>query len=156
MAFRPAGIVSIQTADAFAAQAIVELICATGRTIQVTEVGVSCDGAANDTGAPSEFTLRRHTTLGTGGTSNAPVILQDDLGTALDTTANQNATAAAAVGDTLHRWQVPVVSGMIWVAAPGREVSQVGSGTLSIGVGNTDPATLATGISASVYIVFEE
>lgn len=154
MAFRPAGISSIQTADAFSAQAIIELIAGAGRTIQVTEVGISCDGAANDTGAPSQFSLRRHTTIGTGGGSTAPTVLQDDLGTALDTTANQNLTGAAAVGGIMHIWTVPVVSGMIWVAAPGREVSQVGSGTLSIGVGNVD--NLASGIAAAVYMVFEE
>lgn len=154
MSVRPAGISGIQTAAAFAAQAIIELIALTGRTIQITEFGVSCNGAANDTQVPSEFSARRHTALGTGGTTVAPVALQDDLGTALDTTARQNVTGVATVGDTLHQFAVPNVSGMIWVAAPGREFSQVGSGTLSIGVGNID--TLQTAIQASVYMVFEE
>ena len=154
MAVRPAGISSIQTAAAFAAQCIIELTALTGRTIQVTEFGVSCNGAANNTTVPSEFSARRHTTAGTGGTTTAPTVLQDDLGTALDTTARQNCTGAAAVGGVLHQFVVPNVSGMIWVAAPGREFSQVGSGTLTIGVGNID--TLQTGIQASVYMVFEE
>jgi len=151
---RPAGIVSIATATAFSAQAVVELIAATGRTIQITEVGISHDAAANNTDKPVAWSTRRHTTVGTGGTTTAPVILQDDLGTALDTTSRQNVTGAAAVGDTLHKWLVPTVSGIIWVAAPGREFSQVGSGTLSIGVGNVD--NLPTGVLANAYMVFEE
>ncbi len=154
MAVRPAGISGTQTAAAFATQSIIELTALTGRTIQITEFGVSCNGAANNTTVPSEFSVNRYTTIATGGTSTAPTILQDDLGTALDTTANQDATGGAAIGTTLHQFAVPNVSGMIWVAAPGREFSQVGSGTLAIGINNVD--TLQSGIQASVYMVFEE
>jgi hypothetical protein len=151
---RPAGIASIVTADAFGPQCVIELIAATGRTIQITEFGISHDGPANNTDDPASWSARRHTTLGTGGTTTAPVALQDDLGTALDTTSRQNCTGGAAVGGTLHKLFVPIVSGVIWVAAPGREFSQVGSGTLSIGIGPI--AALPTGIAANAWMVFEE
>ena len=100
---------------------------------------------------PNEFDITRLTTVGTGAAGTV-VKLQKGLTAALTTTALVENTADGTLADTLHRWFVPVVSGLIWVAAPGREFDV--SGTTFLGLLN--PLALGASIKAATYLVWEE
>jgi len=119
--------------------------------IDITEFGISQNGAPNSTLVPTEFTVQRMSTVGTGAAGTV-VQLRTDQATALGTTALVENTADGTVQDTLHRLFVPVVSGVIWVAAPGREFDCQAADFL--GIKNT--AALGTAIQSDIYIVFEE
>ena len=154
MAVRPAGISSITSADNAGAFTRIELTPPSGRTIEVTEIGISHDAAPNSVDVPIVYNMERMSTAGTGGTATAPVELQSDLAQALDTTAAQNRTVNGTLVETLHRFAVPIVSGVIWVAAPGREFDIVGTSTNTGGIRNL--TALPTSDGATVYMVFEE
>lgn len=149
MAIHPAGIVS----DLSAANATVfnriELNPTTA-IIHVTELGISMNGAPNSTLVPVEFNLRRTSTIGTGAAGT--VVKIDSSTAALGTTALVENTADGTPGDFLHRWFVPVVSGMIWVAAPNREPDCA----LALFIGLLNVAALGASINATTYMVFEE
>jgi hypothetical protein len=152
MARRPAGCVSDLSAANASAFNRVELNPATGVPIHVTEIGISMNAAPNSTAAPIEFNLKRTSTVGTG-TSFTPDKVYRETVTALNTTALvENSADGTIIGNPLHRWFVPVVSGIIWVAAPGREPDAQPADF--IGVQNV--SALGTGINAAVYVIFEE
>ena len=119
--------------------------------ILITEVGVSMNAAPNSTLVPVEFNIRRHSTVGTGATGTV-VEIRKDLTAALGTTALVENTADGTVADTLHRWFVPVVSGMIWVAAPGREFDCQAAEFLGL----FNVTALGASINAACYLVWEE
>jgi hypothetical protein len=148
MAIHPAGIVS----DLSAANATVfnriELNPTT--VIFVTEVGISMNGAPNSTLVPVEFNLRRTSTVGTGAAGT--VVKVSSNSTTLVTTALVENTADGTAGDFLHRWFVPVVSGVIWVAAPNREPDC----TAALFMGLLNVAALGASINAATYMVWEE
>lgn len=149
MALHPAGIVSDLSAANASAFNRIELNPV--GVIQVTEVGISMNAAPNSTLVPVEFNMKRTTAVGTGAAGTV-VKLRKDLTAALATTALVENTADGALADVLHRWFVPVVSGLIWVAAPNREPDCQAAEFL--GVQNV--AALGAAISAAVYAVFEE
>jgi hypothetical protein len=148
MAIHPAGIVS----DLSAANATVfnriELNPTT--VIFVTEVGISMNGAPNSVLVPVEFDLHRSSTVGTGAAGT--VVKVSSNSTTLVTTALVENTADGTDGDFLHRWFVPVVSGLIWVAAPNREPDC----TLALFIGIRNAAALGVGINAATYMIWEE
>jgi hypothetical protein len=148
MAIHPAGIVSdLSVANASAFNRI-ELNPVT--VIHVTEIGISMNAAPNSTLVPVEFNLRRTSLVGTG---TAGTIVKIDSSTgALGTTALVENSADGTAGDFLHRWFVPVVSGMIWVAAPNREPDC----TAALFIGVLNVALLGASINATTYMVFEE
>jgi len=148
MAIHPAGIVSDLSAANATAFNRVELNPAT--VIHVTEIGISMNGAPNSTLVPVEFNLRRTSTTGTGAAGT--VVKIDSSTGALGTTALVENTADGTAGDFLHRWFVPVVSGMIWVAAPNREPDC----TAALFIGVLNVAALGASINATTYMVFEE
>lgn len=149
MAVRPVGTVNDLSAAAATAFNRIELNPST--TIQLTEFGVSHNAAPNSTDVPVEYNIQRMSTVGTG-TGGTVVKMQDDLAAALTTTALVENSADGTLQDTLHRVFVPVVSGVIWVAAPGREIDCVAADFL--GVKNI--SALPSGINAACYVVFEE
>lgn len=147
---RQAGIVSGQSAANATAFHRVELN-PNSRTIQITEFGVSMNGAPNSTLAAVDFTIERSSTVGTGSAGTV-VQLLSDVSTALTTTALINNTADGTLVETLHRFYVPVISGIIWVAAPGREFDCIGAEFVSI----KNQGSLGASITAESYMVFEE
>ena len=152
MARRPAGIVSDLSAANATAFNRVELNPATGLPIHVREIGISMNAAPNSTLVPVEFNLKRTSTTGTG-TASTPEKIYRETVTAINTTAIvENSADGTIIGVPLHRWFVPVVSGMIWVAAPGREPDAQPADF--IGVQNV--AALGSAINAATYMVFEE
>jgi len=120
-------------------------------TIQATEFGISMNGAPNSTLVPVSFRVKRTSTVGTGA-AGAVVQLQSDQTTVLGTTALVENTADGTLVEELHKLYVPVVTGVIWVAAPGREFDCVAAEFLGI----QNEAALGAAINANVYIVFEE
>ena len=152
MAVRPVGICSDQSAATATAFPRVELNPVANRTIQITEVGISHNAAANDTNSPVSYRMFRNTLVGTGSAGNVEQ-MQADLAATLETTALVECSAiGAGTVDDLHRWFVPTVSGIIWVAAPGREADC--DGASFIGIQNA--TTLPSGLNAECYMVFEE
>ena len=120
--------------------------------IRVTEIGISMNAAPNSTLAPVEFNLKRTSTVGTG-TAFTPDKITRDLSAALGTTSLvENSADGTIIGNPLHRWFVPVVSGLIWVAAPNREPDAQAADF--IGVQNV--SALGASINSTVYMVFEE
>lgn len=153
MATHVAGIMADQSAANATAFPRIEL-APTGRTIWVTEFGISMNAAPNSTVAPVSFRIFRSTSVSTGLTAGTPVKLNADVATALTTTGSVEIVTTGPNGTVteLHRLYVPVVSGVIWVAAPGREFDQV-TGSF-IGIMNN--AALGASINAETYIVWEE
>ena len=149
MALHPAGIVSDLSAANATAFNRIELNPTT--VILCTEIGISMNAAPNSTLVPVEFNLTRLTTVGTGGAGTVAKV-RKDLTAALATTALVENTADGTLADTLQRWFVPVVSGVIWVAAPNREPDVQAAeflGLLSV-------AALGASINAACYLVWEE
>ena len=148
MGVHPAGIVSDLSAATATAFNRIELNPTT--VIQVTEIGISMNGAPNSTLAPVEFNLRRTSTVGTG--TAGTVVKVSSQSNTLVTTALVENSADGTPGDFLHRWFVPVVSGVIWVAAPNREPDC----TAALFLGLLNVAALGASINATTYMVFEE
>lgn len=146
---RPAGIVADQSAANASAFHRIELN--PSRVIQVTEFGISMNGAPNSTLVPVEFTIERSSTAGTGTAGNV-IQLYSDTVTALTTTALVENSADGTLVETLHRFYVPVVSGLVWQAAPGREFDCQAAEFVSI----KNQAALGASINANCYMVFEE
>ena len=115
MALHPAVLVSDLSAANATAFNRIELNPTT--VIQLTEFGISMNAAPNSVLVPVEFNIKRTTAVGTGAAGTA-VKVRKDLAGALATTALVENTADGALADVLHRLFVPVVSGVIWVAAP--------------------------------------
>lgn len=149
MSLHPAGIVSDLSAANASAFNRIELNPV--GVIHVTEIGISMNAAPNSTLVPVEFNLKRTTTVGTGAAGTV-VKVRKDLTAALGTTALVENTADGTLADVLHRWFVPVVSGVIWVAAPNREPDC--QAAEFIGVQNV--ASLGASINAACYMIFEE
>lgn len=149
MALHPAGIVSDLSAANASAFNRIELNPTT--VIQLTEAGISMNAAPNSVLVPVEFNLKRTTTVGTGGAGTVAKI-RKDLAAALATTALVENTADGTLADVLHRWFVPVVSGLIWVAAPNREPDVQAAEFLGL----INVAALGASINAACYLVFEE
>lgn len=149
MALHPAGIVSDLSAANASAFNRVELNPTT--VIQITELGISMNAAPNSTLVPVEFNLKRTSTAGTGSAGTV-VKVRKDLSAALATSALVENSADGTLADVLHRWFVPVVSGLIWVAAPGREPDVQAAEFMGI----QNVAALGASINAACYMVFEE
>ncbi len=149
MALHPAGIVSDLSAANASAFNRIELN-PTG-VILITEVGISMNAAPNSTLVPVEFNLKRTTTVGTG-TAATIVKIRKDLTASLGTTGLVENSADGTLADVLQRWFVPVVSGIIWVAAPNREPDCQAAEFMGI----QNVAALGTSINAACYMVFEE
>ena len=150
MALHPAGIVSDLSAANATAFNRIELNPV--GVIHVTEVGISMNGAPNSTLVPVEFVLRRNTLVGTGAAGTNSKI-RSDLAAALGTTALvENTADGAGTITSMHRWFVPVVSGLIWVAAPNREPDCIAAEFIAIG----NIAALGASINATCYMVEEE
>ncbi len=148
MSIRPSGIVSDLTATGAGAFMRIELNPVAN--IVINELGISMNAAPNSTDVPQEFLVRRNSAVSTGAAGT--VVNLEDGGVVLGTTALVDCTADGAVQDELHRFFVPVVTGMIWVAAPGREFNCAAADF----VGFRNELILATGVAATSYLVFEE
>jgi hypothetical protein len=148
MAIHPAGIVSDLSAANATAFNRIELNPTT--VVFVTEIGISMNGAPNSTLVPVEFNLRRTSTVGTG--TAGTVVKVSSNSTTLVTTALVENSADGTPGDFLHRWFVPVVSGVIWVAAPNREPDC----TAALFMGLLNVAALGASINAATYMIWEE
>jgi hypothetical protein len=149
MALHPAGIVSDLSAANASAFNRIELNPAS--VIQCTEVGISMNAAPNSTLVPVEFNLKRTSTVGTG-TGATIVKLRKDLTAALATTGLVENSADGTLVEVLHRWFVPVVSGVIWVAAPNREPDCQAAEFLGL----QNVAALGASINAACYMCWEE
>jgi hypothetical protein len=148
MAIHPAGIV--QDLSAANATAFNRIELNPTIVIHATEVGISMNAAPNSVLVPVQFTLRRTSTVGTGAAGTVAKI--DSQSNTLVTTALVENTADGTPGDVLHTWFVPVVSGLIWVAAPNREPDC----TAALFLGLLNAAALGTAINSATYMVFEE
>jgi len=147
MAIHPAGLV--QDLSAANATAFNRLeINAVAVTTIVTEVGISMNGAPNSTLVPVQFQLQRMSTAGTGAAGTVVKINQY----VPSQTALVENTADGTLVDSCHTWFVPVVSGVIWVAAPNREPDF----TAAQFMGLKNIAALGASINAACYIVCEE
>lgn len=149
MALHPAVLVSDLSAANASAFNRIELNPTT--VIQLTEFGVSMNAAPNSTLVPVEFNIKRTTTVGTGAAGTA-VKVRKDLAAALATTALVENTADGTLADVLHRLFVPVVSGVIWVAAPGREPDCQAAEFLGL----QNVSALGASINAACYMIAEE
>ena len=154
MARRPAGIVSDLSAANASALTRIELDPATGLPIHCTEIGISMNAAPNSTLVPVEFNFKRTSTAATTKTAQTPDKIFRETVTALNTTASVEVTGSEGtiIGNPLHRWFVPVVSGMIWVAAPGREPDAQPADFIAV----QNVSALGASINATTYMVFEE
>lgn len=150
MAMRPTGIVSDLSDTAAPTEERIQLDPVT-RTIHCTEFGISLNAAPNSTVAPSEWNIRRDSTIATG-TAATIVKLNDASPETLTTTGLTECSVNGTVADVLHRLFVPNVSGVIWVAAPGREFDCLAAEFLAM----ENITTLGSGIFACTYIVWEE
>lgn len=150
MALRPSGIASDLSATNAGLGARIELNPAA--VISLVEIGVSMNGAPNSTLVPVEFDITRASVAATGGTGGTVVKMRKDLTAALGTACTVENTTAGTLTDTLHRFFVPVVSGMIWVAAPGREPDVQAAEFMAV----NSIAALGASINAAVYMVWEE
>ena len=149
MAYHPAGIVSDLSAANATAFNRIELNPVV--LLHVTELGVSMNAAPNSTLVPVEFVLRRNTLVGTGAAGTVSEI--HSLGTAPQATALvENTADGAGTVTTMNRWFVPVVSGMIWVAAPNREPDCIAAEFIAIG----NISALGASINAACYLIWEE
>lgn len=152
MSYRMAAIISDTSAAAATAFPRLELDPVANRTIQVTEFGISHDAAANNTDKPVDYRIYRNTLVGIGA-AGTEVKLTTALADAIQTTALVELTAIGGGTVTdLQKLFVPTVSGVIWVAAPGRELDCIPAEF--IGIQNN--AALPTGIIANTYMVWEE
>lgn len=152
MANRMAAIQSDTSAPAATAFPRLELDPVANRTIQVTEFGISHDAAANNTDKPVDYRVYRNTLVGTGA-GGAPVKLVTAMADSVLTTALIELTAIGGGTVTdLHRLFVPTVSGVIWVAAPGREMDCIAAEFIGIQNNNALPS----GVIGNTYIVWEE
>ena len=149
MTLHPAGIVSDLSGANASAFNRIELNPTT--VILATEIGISMNAAPNSTLVPVEFNLKRTTAVGTGAAATI-VKLRKDLTAALATTGLVENTVDGALADVLHRWFVPVVSGLIWVAAPNREPDVQAAEFLGL----QNVAALGAAINAATYMVWEE
>ena len=149
MALHPAVLVSDLSAANATAFNRIELNPTT--VIQLTEFGVSMNAAPNSTLVPVEFNIKRTTTVGTGAAGTA-VKVRKDLAATLATTALVENTADGTLADVLHRLFVPVVSGVIWVAAPGREPDCQAAEFLGL----INISALGASINAACYMIAEE
>ena len=150
MSLHPAGIVSDLSAAAATAFNRIELNPTI--VIHCTEVGISMNAAPNSTLVPQEFLLRRNTLVGTGAAGTVSKIHSANT-TALATTALvENTADGAGTVTRLHGWFVPVVSGLIWVAAPNREPDCIAAEFLAV----ANVAALGAAINAACYMCFEE
>jgi hypothetical protein len=151
MSRRPVGLCQKLSDTAFALNGNVVEINADPQPIYFTEFGISINGAPNSTEPPVQFTLRRSTAAGTGGTAGTVSPLIDGEAD-VDSTALEDVTVVGSLDANLHTVMVPAVSGVIWVAAPGREFSCVAINFM--GINNVD--AVPSGLEAAVYIVWEE
>lgn len=149
MAVRP--VYTAQNVSAATAASQERLEINPARTIQCTEFTISLNAAPDSTAAPIQWDVVRLTVAGTGGTAATIVDMQDDLGQATGSAANQDRTLGTAA-DTFHSVFVPNVSGFAWVAAPGREFDCIAAEFLSW----RNAATLPTGVAAITYAMWEE
>lgn len=155
MSIRPVGVVGLQTVAAAGAVTQIELDPAVGITIQVTEIGISHNGAPNDTSQAPEYHVRRNSAAGTGGIAFTVVKGQSDIGTAIQTVAKVGTTVFTVDGtlvEVIRRWFVPIVSGMIWVAAPGREYDCLPAQFFTIRLNTALPASR----NGDIDLIFEE
>jgi len=148
MAIHPAGFVSDLSAANATAFNRIEINPVV--VIHATEIGISMNGAPNSVLVPVEFNLRRTSLVGTGAAGT--VVKVDSQSAAIQATALVENTADGTAGDFLHRWFVPVVSGLIWVAAPNREPDC----TAALFLGLLNVSALGAAINAATYLVFEE
>jgi hypothetical protein len=148
MAVHPSGIVQDLSAANASAFNRVELNGVAITTI-VTEVGISMNGAPNSTLSPVQFQLQRMSTVGTGTAGTVVKLLS---GYTPSCTALVENSADGTLVDSCQTWFVPVVSGIIWVAAPGREIDF----TASQFMGLKNIAALGASINAACYLCFEE
>jgi len=150
MAMRPTGILSGISAAAATSFHRVQLL-AVAQTIQLTEFGISLNAAPNSVVAPVQWDIERSTTAGTGS-PGTEVKLNDAQPEALTTTGTINHTVDGTSADIAHSLFVPNVSGVIWVAAPGREMDCIAAEAISV----INQAALGASIAAAVYMVWEE
>jgi len=150
MAMRPTGICSDLSDTAAPSEERIQL-GPVSKAIYVTEFGISLNAAPNSTVAPVEWNIRRDSTAATGSAGTI-VKLNDVSPTALTTAAIVEAATDGSVVEVLHRLFVPNVSGVIWVAAPGREFDCLDAEFIAI----DNVAGLGTGIFACTYMVWEE
>lgn len=147
MPIHPAGIVQDLSAANAGATHRIELNGVAVTTI-VTEVGISMNAAPNSTLVPVQFQLQRTSLVGTG-TAGTVVKLNQYVPSC---TALVENSADGTLVDSCHTWFVPVVSGVIWVAAPGREIDF----TAAQFMGLKNMAALGASINAATYVCFEE
>lgn len=122
-----------------------------GEIIHLTEFGISMDGPANNTDTPIEFNIQRMSTVGTGSAGTV-VKVQEDTTSSLVTTALVSNTADGTLVDTMHRVFCPVVSGILWTAAPDRSIDCKAANFLGL----KNISALPSGRKAALYMVFEE
>lgn len=149
MALSEAGIISDLSAANATAFNRIELNPV--QVVHVTEIGVSMNAAPNSTLVPVEFNVKRTSLVGTG-TAATVVAVYSDLATAPTTTGLVENSADGTLVEVLHRWFVPVVSGMIWVAAPNREFDCQAAEFLGL----QNVSALGAAINAACYVVWEE
>jgi hypothetical protein len=121
-----------------------------GNYAQVTEVGISHNAPANNTDDPVRYNMVRSVTTGGTFSAQTPVDLVD--GVVVLTTGGDTATVEPTGDSVMHQWCVPTVSGMIWVAAPGREIGCAAANWIQLE--QMDAATAA--YESELYLVFEE
>ena len=150
MGARAAGVISFTQSPSIAARSEVQ-VDPVVVDCQIVEVGMSHNAPANNTDAPLAYRFKRTSTVGTK-TTQAPVSLQSGRTTALSTLGNVDHTVEGSLVEELHQFYVPTVSGLVWVAAPGREIDCIPAEFFSVERETATPAAFG----AQTYLVFEE
>lgn len=151
MSVRPVGIINAVGTAVVVAQNVISLN-PVNAVDQCTEFGISMNDGPDSVQEAGNFSIRRLSADGSGGAAATIVPMQDDLAAGLTSTGRVNDTTLGTTADILHRLYVPVVSGVIWVAAPGREFDVKAAEFLVI----RNEASLPAGVDLNAYLVWEE
>jgi hypothetical protein len=135
-------------ASGTSAKTLVQLIAATGQTIQLIEVGVGFHGT-NNTHEPVLVQLVRQSTDGSM-TALTPVKADDGIGNALTTTARHTATVEPTATDVIRSWTVHPQTGFVYQAHDLAPIIAASGGRIGLKV------TAANNVNVDVYMCFVE
>lgn len=121
------------------AKTVLQLVAGISIRLAVSEATVSFDGTSN-TAEPVLAQVRRQTTAGTA-TSRAPLQLDDDIGTALLATGQENFTVEPTDTDILAQMNIHPQAGVIYqLPIPDGEI--IIGATDRLGIKLTAPAAV--------------
>lgn len=132
-----------------ATETILQILAPTNQRLRILEWGVSFQGTST-TAEPIQCELLRQTTAGTAS-GVTPVLNDDDIAQAIQTTAQGTFTAEPTSGDILQTVYVHPQTGFVYPVPGINDIMVAGGGRLGIRV--VSPGAT---VDATAYIKFEE